>query len=59
MRKRSKIKKELEKSKDKIYPKVNRFSIAKLALRSNDYFDRNDLSNYKAEIHLPPPETVV
>lgn len=52
-------KKELEKSKDKIYPKVNRFSIAKLALRSNDYFDRNDLSNYKAEIHLPPPETVV
>ena len=52
-------KKELEKSKDKIYPKANRFSIAKLALRSNDYFDRNDLSNYKAEIHLPPPETVV
>lgn len=52
-------KKELEESKDKIYPKDIRFSIAKLALKSNNYFSRNDLSNYKTEIHLPPPETVV
>lgn len=52
-------KKELEESKDKIYPKDIRFSISKLALKSNNYFNRNDLSNFKTEIHLPPPETVV
>lgn len=52
-------KKELEENKDKIYPKDIRFSISKLALKSNNYFNQNDLSNFKTEIHLPPPETVV
>ena len=52
-------KKDLEETKNKIYPKEIRFSIAKFGLKSNNYFNQNNFSNHKTEIHLPPPRTVV
>jgi hypothetical protein len=52
-------KKDLEETKDKIYPKDIRFSIAQFGLKSSNYFNQNNFSNYKTEIHLPPPRTVV
>ena len=51
-------KKELEETKDKIYPKDIRFSIAHLGLKNNNYFNTSNFSNYKTEILLPPPRTV-
>lgn len=52
-------KKDLEETKDKIYPKDIRFSIVKFGLKSDNYFKQNNFSNYKTKIHLPPPQTVV
>jgi hypothetical protein len=51
-------KKDLEETKDKIYPKDIRFSIAKFGLKNINYFNQNNFSNYKTEILLPPPRTV-
>ena len=51
-------KKDLEETKDKIYPNDIRFSIARFGLKSNNYFNLNNFSNYKTEILLPPPRTV-
>lgn len=51
-------KKDLEETKDKIYPNDIRFSITRFGLKNNNHFNQNNFSNYKTEIHLPPPRTV-
>ena len=51
-------KKEFEETKDKIYPKTIRFSIASFDVNSFNHFKQNNFSNYKTEIILPPPRTV-
>ena len=52
-------KKDLEEKKDKISPMDVSFSIARFGLKNSNHFNQNNFINFKTEILLPPPRTVI
>lgn len=51
-------KKELEEDKkDKTYPKDSRLKINHLTVRNADYFKQSKLTDFIAEVVLPPPRS--